>query len=121
MTVSGAGPPQQPPPAADPDDEGPTRGVGRLVLRFLLAIGPLVVVLGVVAAGDQRRWPVIADAAVADGTGLRIVEPEPGAVPTPRTRWSASDPTASNASACPSQEALRRWDRSPDRPGVGWR
>lgn len=81
MTVSGTGPPQQPPPAADPDDEGPTRGVGRLVLRFLLAIGPLVVVLGVVAAGDQRRWPVIADAAVADGTGLRIVEPEPGADP----------------------------------------
>ncbi|MGI8939104.1 MAG: hypothetical protein ACR2JF_13010 [Iamia sp.] len=40
---------------------------------------PVILVLAALVLGDHRRWPVLADAAVANGTALRIVEAPPDA------------------------------------------
>lgn len=71
--------PAPPDSQASPDDGGPdapdapARPPRRPRRWWLLAAVPAVLVLVAVALGDQRRWPVLADAAVADGTALRIV------------------------------------------------
>lgn len=68
--------PPDPQPTADGGPGAPgvrARPPRRPRRWWLLVAVPAVLVLVAVALGDQRRWPVLADAAVANGTALRIV------------------------------------------------
>lgn len=70
-----------PPTADEPEAVPPPRRSPRW---WLVVAVPAVILLVALVLGDQRRWPVIGAAAVADGTGLAIAPPPADAGPDHR-------------------------------------